>query len=89
MKTYFIVQYIHSTGIVIDIVDTNNPSEAYEMANAWDAYIHFGPYEESKVLERDKHSSIYIVDNDENDCWKECCEARCPSFGLFFTPQQP
>jgi hypothetical protein len=83
MKMYSIVQHMCSSGIDVTLYETSDPAEAYEMANAWDAHVHLGESEDSKVLEHDKNSLVFILDEDGNDCWHECCEARCPSVSLF------
>jgi NADH:ubiquinone oxidoreductase subunit len=84
---YYIVQYVPSTKVTVTCAETSNPAEAYEMAHSWDAWLHFGRDEGSEVLPLDATSFVGIVDENGNDCWRECCEARCPSVGLFHTAE--
>lgn len=79
---YVVVGYDLTTGRRKVYEELEDPARAYELATELDAATSLGRDEDD--TDKTEHPCrIAIEDEDGNDVWSECCNARCPAVGLF------
>lgn len=79
---YFIVLYDLVTKTKVTLADTTNAAKAYELAHEFDAATRFGR-DDDESGKWPNACLVGIEDSAGKSKWRECCEARCPSAGLF------
>lgn len=80
---YLVKKYDQVTRRTEVLAEIDDPAKAYELAHELDAACKFGRDDE-KTDKCGNPCTITIEDEDGNDVWQECSEARCPvAKGLF------
>lgn len=82
---YKIVGYDLLTGRKTEYAEVTDPAKAYELAHELDAACSLGRDSEDPPTDKTEHPvRIAIEDEEGNNVWHECGEARCPvAPGLF------
>ena len=75
---YIVVGYDLLTQRRIVYAELTDPTRAYELAHELDAATNLGR-DDDRTDTLEHSCRIAIEDEDGNDVWRECCEARCPS----------
>jgi hypothetical protein len=63
------------------LAELTDPARAYELAHELDAACNLGRDDEE--TDKGNPCTITIEDEDGNNMWRECCDARCPAVGMF------
>lgn len=79
---YLVKKFDQVTRLTEVLAELTDPARAYELAHELGAAYNLGRDDEE--IDKGNPCIITIEDEDGNDVWQECCEARCPTAkGLF------
>jgi len=80
---YIVMGHDLITGHKTVYAELTDPAKAYELAHELDAATNLGRDDDEETNKTDNPMMITIEDENGNNVWKECCNARCSVFGMF------